>query len=84
MGDTCEMRDLTDTELDGVCGGCGHHGWGHHGLGQVGHLRGLGQLNQLGGLFSHSFNTVTQTIVQIGVVIGGGSVTQIASNVSNV
>jgi hypothetical protein len=84
MTDTCEMRELADTELDAVCGGHGHHGWGHFGWGQLGHLRGMGQLNQLGGLFSHSFNTVTQTIVQIGVVIGGGSVTQIASNGSNV
>ena len=79
MTDSCEMRELADTELDVVCGGHGHHG-----LGQLGHLRGLGQLNHLGGIFSHSFNTVTQTIIQIGVVIGGGSVTQIASNVANV
>jgi|SwirhisoilCB1_FD_contig_31_19004382_length_466_multi_1_in_0_out_0_1 hypothetical protein len=86
MTDVCEMRELTDTELDGVYGGCGHHGWGHHGhgSGQLGHLRGLGQLSHLGGLVSHSFNTVTQTIVQIGIVIGGGSITQIASNVAHV
>jgi hypothetical protein len=78
------VYELNDAELDAVCGGCRHHGWGHHGWGHFGHLWGAGHLNQLGGFFNHSFNTVTQTIIQIGVVIGGGSVTQLGSNTSNI
>jgi hypothetical protein len=77
MSDTCEMRELTDAELDGVCGACRHHGWGH--LGKL-----LGPGNQLGGLISNSFNTVTQTVINIAIVIGGGSVTQIGANSSNI
>jgi hypothetical protein len=71
------MRELTDAELDGVCGACRHHGWGH--LGKL-----LGPGNQLGGLISNSFNTVTQTVINIAIVIGGGSVTQIGANSSNI
>jgi len=82
MSDTCEMRELTDAELDGVCGACRHHGWGHHGWGHLCKLLGSG--NQLGGLISHSFNTVTQTVINIAIVIGGGSVTQIGANSSNI
>ena len=77
MTDVCEMRELTDAELDGVCGACRHHGWGH--LGKL-----LGPGNQLGGLISNSFNTVTQTVINIAIVIGGGSVTQIGANSSNI
>ena len=78
MSDTCEMRELTDAELDGVCGACRHHGWGH--LGKL-----LGPGNQLGGLISHSFNTVTQTVINIAIIIGGsGNITQIGANSSNV
>jgi hypothetical protein len=83
MSDTCEMRELTDAELDGVCGACRHHGWEHHGLGHFGKLWGAG--NQLGGLISHSFNTVTQTVINIAIIIGGsGNITQIGANSSNV
>lgn len=82
MNGTCEMRELTDAELDGVCGACRHHGWGHHGWGNFGKLLGPG--SQLGGLISHSFNTVTQTVINIAIVIGGGSVTQIGANSSNI
>ena len=82
MSDTCEMRELTDAELDGVCGAFRHHGSEHHGWGHFGKLWGAG--NQLGGLFSHSFNTVTQTVINIAIIIGGGSITQIASNVAHV
>ena len=77
MSDTCEMRELTDAELDGVCGAFRHHGSEH-----LGKLWGAG--NQLGGLFSHSFNTVTQTVINIAIIIGGGSITQIGSNSSNI
>jgi len=83
MNGTCEMRELTDAELDGVCGAWGHHGWGHHGWGHFGKLLGPG--NQLGGLISHSFNTVTQTVINIAIIIGGsGNITQIGANSSNV
>ena len=79
MSDTCEMRELTDAELDGVCGAYRQSttGWGHFG-------KLLGAGNQLGGLFSHSFNTVTQTVINIAIIIGGGSITQIGSNSSNI
>ena len=82
MSDACVMRELTDAELDGVCGACRHHG-GHHGWGHFGKLLGAG--NQLGGLISHSFNTVTQTVINIAIIIGGsGNITQIGANSSNV
>jgi len=83
MNGTCEMRELTDAELDGVCGACRHHGWGHHGWGHFGKLLGPG--SQLGGLISHSFNTVTQTVINIAIIIGGsGNITQIGANSSNI
>jgi hypothetical protein len=42
MSDTCEMRELTDAELDGVCGAFRHHGSEHHGWGHFGKLWGWG------------------------------------------
>lgn len=76
------VYELNEAELDAVCGGHRHHGSEHHGWGHFGKLLGAG--NQLGGLFSHSFNTVTQTVLNIAIIIGGGSITQIGSNSSNI
>ena len=84
---TTTLRELTDTEVDAVTGGC--HG-GHHfrGLPLSGDLFGrfflAGLLHSLSGL-SHSFGGISQSniTVQIGIASFGGSVLQ-TSNSTNV
>jgi hypothetical protein len=62
-----EMRELTDTEVDAVCGGSHHH---HH------HGGGFALLKP------DFFNGVLQNniTVQIAVALFGGSVSQISNN----
>jgi hypothetical protein len=61
-----EMRELTDTEVDAVCGGSHHH---HHGGG-------------FALLKPDFFNGVLQNniTVQIAVALFGGSVSQISNS----
>ena len=71
-----EMRELTDTELDAVCGGCHHHP--HCG-------GGFTLLKPDFSVFQNifkSFNGVLQNniTVQIGVALSGGSVSQISNS----
>ena len=62
-----EMRELTDTELDAVCGG--HHHHHHHGGGST-----LLKPDFSNGVFQ---NNIT---VQIGVALFGGSVSQVSNS----
>jgi hypothetical protein len=77
-----EMRELSDTELDAVCGGCHHHH--HHPHHHANHGGGSTLLNPnfANGLFQNIFNSVLQNniTVQIGVALFGGSVTQISNS----
>jgi hypothetical protein len=75
-----EMRELTDTELDAVCGG-GHHL--HYGGGST--LLKPDFSNSVFQNIFKNFNDVLQNniTVQIGVALFGGSVSQI-SNSTNV
>ena len=72
-----EMRELTDTELDAVCGGHHHHHHHHHGGGST-----LLNPNFSNSVFQNIFNSVLQNniTVQIGVALFGGSVTQISNS----
>jgi hypothetical protein len=88
-----EVRGLTDSELDAVCGA--HH---HPNFGFGGQLstpfNSLFNLFNLFNLFSalehglgalNSFNTVTQSNMQIAVIVGNNdSITQVAQNVSTI
>jgi hypothetical protein len=92
MTNTCEMqaltelRGLTDTELDAVCGGHNHRHFGSQLSNSFNNLLKLFSLfNALEHGFTaiNSFNTVAvaQSIVQIAVIIGNNdSVTQVAQN----
>jgi hypothetical protein len=73
-----EMRELTDTELDAVCGGCHHHP--HYGGGFT--LLKPGFANSVFQNIFKSFNGVLQNniTVQIGVASFGGSVSQISNS----
>jgi hypothetical protein len=64
-----EMRELTDTEVDAVCGGGHHHHHHHHG-------------GEFALLKSDFFNGVFQNniTVQIAVALLGGSVSQISNS----
>ena len=73
-----EMRELTDTELDAVCGG--HHHQHHHAGGST-----LLKPDFSNGVFQNifrSFNSVFQNniTVQIGVALFGGSVSQVSNS----
>jgi len=73
-----EMRELTDTELDTVCGGCHHHP--HYGGGFT--LLKPDFSNSVFQNIFKSFNGVLQNniTVQIGVALFGGSVSQISNS----
>jgi hypothetical protein len=76
-----EMRELTDTELDAVCGGCHHHPH-HHGGGST-----LLKLDFSNSVFQNIFKSLNGVLqnnitVQIGVALFGGSVSQ-TSNSTN-
>ena len=75
-----EMRELSDTELDAVCGG-GHHHHHHHHHANHGGGSTLNP-NSANGFFQNAFNSVLQNniTVQIGVALFGGSVTQISNS----
>jgi hypothetical protein len=86
-----EVRGLTDTELDAVCGGHHHFGFGGQLSNPFSSLFNLFSLLSLFNALEHgltaigSFNTVMQSNVQIAVVIGNNdSVTQVAQNIANV
>jgi hypothetical protein len=77
-----EMRELTDTELDAVCGGCHHH-HPHHGGGST-----LLKLDFSNSVFQNIFKSLNGVLqnnitVQIGVALFGGSVSQ-TSNSTNI
>ncbi len=89
MTNTCEMqaltelRGLTDTELDAVCGGHNHRHFGSQLSNSFNNLLKLFSLFNALEQAINSFNTVAvaQSIVQIAVIIGNNdSVTQVAQN----
>jgi hypothetical protein len=79
-----EMRELTDAELDAVCGGCHHHHHHpHHGGGST-----LLKLDFSNSVFQNIFKSLNGVLqnnitVQIGVALFGGSVSQ-TSNSTNI
>ena len=72
-----EMRELTDTEIDSVCGGGHHHPHG----GTFTFLK-PDFSNSVSQNIFKSFNDVLQNniTVQIGVALFGGSVSQISNS----
>jgi len=70
-----EMRELTDTELDAVCGGRHHLHYG-------GTLLKPDFSNSVSQNILKSFNEVLQNniTVQIGIALFGGSVSQISNS----
>ena len=66
------MRELFDTELDAVSGGCHGHHHGQHGLFSFGNIGNIGNIGNFGNI------VIEENIaVQIGVAIGNNaSVTQ--------
>jgi len=73
-----EMRELTDTELDVVCGG-GHH-LHHHGGGYT-----LHKPDSANSAFQNVFKSLNSVLqnnitIQIGVALFGGSVSQVSNS----
>jgi hypothetical protein len=88
-----EVRALTETELDAVCGGHHHPNFGFGGQlsKPFNSLFNLINLFNLFGALEHglsalnSFNTVTQSNMQIAVIVGNDdTITQIAQNNSTI